>query len=288
VEIDMTKALRSYARRSVAVLALAGTASAGACASASSVSTQQEQQLGAQYSAQINSELPLVRDAAANDFINDFGRRIARQADPRGIPYTFYIVNSDVVNAFAVPGGYVYVNRGLVERAGSASELAGVLAHEIGHVVERHSIQQMAKAQNANNLVGVLGTVLLGRASPAVQQGAGVLVQGVGTAVFAGFSRNDEREADRDGVVFSMRAGYNPQGMVTMFQRLLAEERGSPGKLSQFFSTHPGTEERIQSVQAQINATPGAKSTSLINDTREFQAFRARIRTLTPYPSDRK
>lgn len=284
----MRTEIARFARRSVAVLALAGTATLGACASASSVTVQQEQALGADYSRQINAQLPLVRDAASNDYINDLGRRIARVADPRGIPYTFYIVNSDVVNAFAVPGGYVYVNRGLVERAGNASELAGVLGHEIGHVVERHSIQQMAKAQNANNLVGVLGTVLLGRASPVVQQGAGVLVQGVGTAVFAGYSRNDERQADHDGVIFTARAGYNPQGMVTMFQRLLSEENGRPGSLSQFFATHPLTQERITNVQAQINSTPAARAAGLTNDTREFQAFRARIRTLTPYPSDRK
>jgi len=273
------------ARRSVAVLSLASVA---ACASASSVTVQQEQALGADYSRQINAELPLLRDAASNDFINDMGRRIARVADPRGIPYTFYIVNSDVVNAFAVPGGYVYVNRGLVERAGTANELAGVLAHEIGHVVERHSIQQMAKAQNANNLVGVLGTVLLGRASPTVQQGAGVLVQGVGTAVFAGYSRNDERQADHDGVIFSTRAGYNPQGMVSMFQRLLSENGSRPGTLTQYFSTHPLTQERIANVQAQINATPEARASTLRTDTREFQAFRARVRTITPIPSDRK
>jgi beta-barrel assembly-enhancing protease len=275
----------STARRSVAVLSLASVA---ACASASSVTVQQEQALGADYSRQINAELPLLRDPASNDFINDMGRRIARVADPRGIPYTFYIVNSDVVNAFAVPGGYVYVNRGLVERAGTANELAGVLAHEIGHVVGRHSIQQMAKAQNANNLVGVLGTVLLGRASPTVQQGAGVLVQGVGTAVFAGYSRNDERQADHDGVIFSTKAGYNPQGMVTMFQRLLSENGSRPGTLTQYFSTHPLTQERIANVQAQINATPEARSSALRTDTREFQAFRARVRTITPIPSDRK
>jgi beta-barrel assembly-enhancing protease len=277
--------LASTARRSVAVLSLA---SAAACASASSVTVQQEQALGADYSRQINAELPLLRDPASNDFINDMGRRIARVADPRGIPYTFYIVNSDVVNAFAVPGGYVYVNRGLVERAGTANELAGVLAHEIGHVVERHSIQQMAKAQNANNLVGVLGTVLLGRASPTVQQGAGVLVQGVGTAVFAGYSRNDERQADHDGVIFSTRAGYNPQGMITMFQRLMSENNSRPGTLTQYFSTHPLTQERIANVQAQINATPEARASTLRTDTREFQAFRARVRTITPIPSDRK
>ncbi|MDB4949354.1 MAG: peptidase Ste24p [Gemmatimonadetes bacterium] len=280
--------LTTFAARSVAVVALAGTAALGGCASASSVTVQQEQQVGADYSRQINAQLPLVRDAASNDYINELGKRIARVADPRGIPYTFYIVNSDVVNAFSIPGGYVYVNRGLIERASNASELAGVLGHEIAHVVDRHSINQMAKAQNANNLLGVLGTVLLGRASPVVQQGAQVAVQVGGSAIFAGFSRADERQADHDGVIFETRAGYNPRGMVTMFQKLVTEEQNSPGRLSQFFATHPGAQERITNVQAEINATPAARATNLTTDTRPFQSFRSRLRTLTPYPSDRK
>jgi predicted Zn-dependent protease len=275
--------LTRSARRAFAALAMAGSAAAGGCAPA--VTVQQEQQIGAQYSQQINSQMPLLRDAAANDYINQLGRQISRVADPRGIPYTFYIVNSDVVNAFSIPGGYVYVNRGLIERADNASELAGVLGHEIGHVVERHSIKQMQQAQNANSLLGLLYGVLLQRNPGTLEQ---IGIQAGGGAIFAGFSRNDERQADHDGVIFTMRAGYSPRGMITLFQKLLAEEHSNPGRLSQFFATHPLTQERIANVQAQISSTPGASSGSLTTDTRAFQQFRSRLRTLTPYPSDRK
>lgn len=274
-------------RRALAGFALAATVgTAGGCAPA--VSTQQEVQLGAQYSRQINQQLPLVTDPAANDYINEIGRRIARSVDQRGIPYNFYIVNSDVVNAFAVPGGYVYVNRGLIERVSNASELAGVLSHEIGHVVARHSIQQMQKAQNANNVIGILGSVLLGRASPIVQQGAQVAVQVGGSAIFAGFTRADEREADQLAVGYMVRTGYNPRGIVTMFQKLLNEQKTRPSAVAQWFSTHPLTQDRIAYTQAQINATPGATSASLTTDTRAFDQFRARVRTLQPYPRDRR
>jgi predicted Zn-dependent protease len=249
------------------------------------VSVQQEQQLGADYARQINQQMPILRDDNATAYINRVGRSISQQADPRGIPYTFYIVNSDVVNAFSIPGGYVYVNRGLIERASNASELAGVLSHEIGHVVERHSINQMAKAQNANNLLGVVYGVLLQRNPGTLEQ---IGVQGLGTAVFAGFSRNDEREADRDGVIFTMRAGYNPLGLATMFQKLVDEQKTNPSRVSQFFATHPMAQERITNVRAQIAQTPGATNSNLVTDTREFQQFRTRIRSLTPYPSDRK
>jgi predicted Zn-dependent protease len=277
--------LRPSVRKAFAVAALAASASLPGCAP--SVTVQQEQQIGAQYSQQINAQLPLLRDGASNDYINQFGRQISRVADPRGIPYTFYIVNSDVVNAFSIPGGYVYVNRGLIERMDNASELAGVLGHEIGHVVERHSIDQMQKAQNANTMLGLLYGVLLQRNPGTLEQ---IGIQAGGGAIFAGFSRQDEREADRDGVTFTMRAGYTPRGMVTMFQKLLNEEKGGGGggKLTQFFATHPLTQERITNVQAQINATPGASSASLKTDDRSFQQFRARVRTITPYPSDRK
>jgi beta-barrel assembly-enhancing protease len=275
--------LTSSARKAMAVVALAGSTALPGCAP--SVTVQQEQQIGAEYSQQINSQLPLLRDAQSNDYINRFGRNIARVADPRGIPYTFYIVNSDVVNAFSIPGGYVYVNRGLIERMSNASELAGVLGHEIGHVVERHSIDQMQKAQNANTMLGLLYGVLLQRNPGTLEQ---IGIQAGGGAIFAGFSRQDEREADRDGVTFTMRAGYTPHGMVTMFQKLLDEEKGGNSKLSQFFATHPLTQERISNVQAQINATPGANSASLKTDEPGFQTFRAHVRSVTPYPSDRK
>jgi len=278
----MRSGLRSF-RAGAAALALGSVATAGACAPA--LTTQQEQQAGADYARQINAQLPIIRDASTNNYINQLGRQIAAQADPRGIPYTFYVVNSDVVNAFSIPGGYIYINRGILERADNVSQVAGVLAHEIGHVVERHGVQQAQRAQNANTMLSVLYGVLLRRNPGGVEQAA---VQVGGTAVFAGYSREAEREADRDAVTFMMRAGYSPNGLPQFFAKMNAEQQRNPGKVEQWFATHPGTNERIQNTQAIIAQTPGASNSRLVSDTREFQNFRARVRSLTPAPQDRR
>ena len=264
---------------SIALLAVAALATALGCAPA--LTTQQEVQVGAEYAAQLNRQLPLVRDGAINSYINDLGNRLARQADPRGIRYTFYVVNSDAVNAFAVPGGHIYVNRGLIERAANLSELAGVLGHEVAHVSERHSVERLQKAQNANTGLGVLYGIILGGRDPGAVEQIGI--QGVGSAVFAGYSRDAEREADAVGVQVVTRAGINPQGMVTFFQKLLQEERRTPGAL-QWFATHPGTEERIARVQQTIQQTPGARGGNLATDDRSFQQFKSRVRQLPAAP----
>jgi predicted Zn-dependent protease len=270
-------------RKGAAALAFGGVvATASGCAT---VSTQQEVQAGSEYSRQINAQLPLVRDAYTNQYINRLGSQIAAQADPRGIRYTFYVVNSDVINAFAIPGGYVYVNRGVIERADNVSQLAGVLAHEIGHVAERHGIEQMQRAQNANTALGVLYGVLLGR-NPSTVERAGIQVGG--TAVFAGYSRTAEREADHVAVGYLMRSGYSPNGLPQFFNKMLTERQRQPSKVEQWFATHPLTQERLQNAQADIAATPGANNSRLVTDTREFQTFRARVRSLTPAPQDRR
>jgi predicted Zn-dependent protease len=257
-------------------LALGGAvATAGGCAPA--ISTEQEVQIGRQNAAQINQQLPIVRDAAINQYINQLGRTIARNADPRGIPYTFQVVNSNVVNAFALPGGYVYVNRGLIERADNASELAGVLAHEVAHVVERHGIENVQRAQNANMGLALVYGVLLGRNPGGLEQ---IGIQAGGSAVFARYGRDAEREADLRGVEYLVRAGYNPQGMVTFFNELLNERQRSPSRLEQWFSTHPLTEERIQNTSRAVAAIPAANRRNLTTDTRAFQTFRSRVRSL--------
>ena len=267
---------------SIALFAVAALATGSGCAPA--MTTQQEVQAGAEYAAQLNRQLPLVRDGTINSYINDLGNRLARQADPRGIRYTFYVVNSDAVNAFAVPGGHIYVNRGLIERAANLSELAGVLGHEVAHVSERHSVERLQKAQNANLGLGVLYGIILGGRDPGAVEQIGI--QGVGSAVFAGYSRDAEREADAVGVQVVTRAGINPQGMVTFFQKLLQEERRTPGAL-QWFATHPGTEERIGRVQQTIQQTPGARGGNLTTDDRSFQQFKSRVRQLPAAPRQR-
>lgn len=275
---------QAFARtfRQVAVAGcLCGAGVAAGCAPA--VSTQQEVALGADYSAQINRQLPMLNDQQTLSYVNQIGQQIARIADPRGIQYHFYVVNSDVVNAFALPGGYVYVNRGIIERADNVSELAGVLAHEVGHVAERHSIEQLQRAQNANLGLNVLYGVLLGRAPSGVEQ-AGIQVGG--SAVFAGYTRDAEREADAVAVPYLMRAGYSPNGLPSFFGKLLEMQQRQPGRVEQWFATHPTTQERVANARALIAQTPGAGAGNLTTDTRAFQNIRARVRSL-PAPADR-
>jgi predicted Zn-dependent protease len=282
MEIKMALALKARARRGAAVLALCGATAAGGCAT---VSTQQEVQLGTDYARQINQQLPMLNDAATRNYINTLGNQLAAVADQRGIRYTFQVVNSDAINAFAVPGGFIYVNRGTIERANNLSELVGVLSHEITHVAERHSIEQLQRAQGANTLLSILYGGVLRRNPGAIEQ---VGVQGVGTAVFAGYSRDAEREADRGAVNIMLRAGYNPQGLATFFQTLLGERQRNPSKVETWFATHPQTQERIANVQAMIQATPGASNNPrLVRDNQAYQNFRARVRSLTPQPQDR-
>lgn len=264
-------------RRWTGILALSGaTLAAGGCAP----TLQEEVQMGRQYAAEINRQLPIVQDAAIHRYINDLGNQIARAADPRGIQYTFYVVNSDVVNAFAVPGGFIYVNRGLIEQTSNMSELAGVLGHEIGHVVARHGVDQMVRMQRAE--LGVnLAYILLGRQPGTAEQ----LALQVGAAgYFARHSREAEREADDMAVQFVTRAGINPDGIVTFFQKLMQERQRSPSRVEQWFSTHPLTEERIQNTRAAVQAIPAAQRQRLTTDTQAYQQFRARVRQLPPPP----
>lgn len=277
----MSQALTRTFRRFAVVGCLSGAGAAAGCAPA--VSTQQEVQIGADYSRQINQQLPMLNDRATLNYVNQIGQQLASIADPRGIRYNFYVVNSDVVNAFALPGGYVYVNRGLIERADNLSEFAGVLAHEIGHVAERHSIEQLQRAQNANLGLNVLYGVLLGRNPSGVEQAA---VQVGGGAVFAGYGRDAEREADRVGVAYMVRAGYNPNGMATFFEELLSMQQRQPSRVEQWFSTHPTTQERVNNTRAIIAQTPGANNARLAMDSRAFQNFRQRVASL-PAPADR-
>ncbi|MEX2179774.1 MAG: M48 family metallopeptidase [Gemmatimonadaceae bacterium] len=248
------------------------------------ISTQQEVQMGQEYAAQINAQLPIVQDAEINRYINVLGDSLARLADDRGLDYSFYIVNAAEVNAFAVPGGFIYVNRGLIDRTQNLSQLAGVLGHEIGHVVRRHSVQQMEKAQGAN--IGVmLGCTLLNVCNSDAAQAA---IQIGGSALFAKFGRDDEREADRDAIPMLVRAGIHPRGIPEMFQILLSERTRNPGAVEGWFSTHPGEEERITEAQAIIATIDPAILASLTTNTSNYNAFKARVRTLpTPTTANR-
>ena len=262
------------------MMAVPLTLALGACA----VSQQQEVQMGQQYAQQIDAQLPLVTDPEINRYINVLGDSIARLADSRDLTWTFRVVDSKEVNAFAVPGGFIYINRGLIERAQNMSQVAGVLGHEIGHVTQRHSVKQMQKAQGAN--VGVTLACILTRVCDG--QAAGTLINVAGGAVFAKFSRTDEAEADKEGVKNVVRAGIDPHGIPEMFQILLDERQTNPGALEAWFSTHPMEEDRIKATEAQIAKIDPAIMRQLRRDSPNFQTFKRRLQSLPPSPEPRQ
>ena len=265
-------------KRMISAVALAGTLAA--CG----VSTQQEVELGQQYSQQINAQLPIVKDPEINRYINVLGDSIARGADNRNLDWQFYVVDSKEVNAFAVPGGFIYLNRGLIERANNMSQIAGVLAHEIGHVTQRHSVKQMQKAQNAN--IGVTLACVLTRVCES--QAAGAAINIAGGAIFARFSRQDEAEADQVGVQYVTRAGIDPRGIPEMFEILLQERRARPAGVEAWFLTHPLEEDRIAATQAQINRIDPAILRGLTSNSQNFRQFQARVAALPPSPEPRR
>src|SRR5438552_9682234 len=193
------------------LVGIAITSSLVACGT----SQQQEVQMGQGYAQQINAQLPIIQDPELNRYINVLGDSIARLTRRRDLDWHFFIVDATEVNAFAVPGGFVYVNRGLIERADQMDELAGVLGHEIGHVLRRHTVKQMEKAQGAN--IGVTLACVL--TSICNSQAAGAAINVAGGALFARFSRQDDAEADNEGFKNTVRAGISRVGMVTMFRR---------------------------------------------------------------------
>lgn len=245
-----------------------------------SVSEDQEVTIGRQNAAQINSQLPLVTDPAISAYVQTLGESIASQTSRADLDWHFYLVNSDQVNAFALPGGFVYVNRGLVEDAERLDQLAGTLAHEIGHVIERHSVKEMESQQKTNVGLAVVCTLTnicnSGLAQAAVQVG--------GTAYFARHSRLDELQADSEAVANVTRAGYDPRGIPELFEILLREREHEPSVVEGWFASHPLEETRIRRARnliAQLDVDPNQR---LIVDSQAFQAFKRRVSELPPPP----
>ena len=239
--------------------------------------------MGAGYAQQIAKELPLIQDAELNRYINVLGDSIARIADSRNLDWQFFIVDSKDVNAFAVPGGFIYLNRGLIERATNMSQVAGVLGHEIGHVTMRHSIQQMQKAQGAN--LGV--TAICALTSICNNQASQAAINIGANAAFANFSRQDEDEADKEGVKYMIGAGLDPAGIPEMFQILLEERKTKPDALEAWFRSHPLEESRIAAARTRIATYPAEQLVGLTKDSPNFQAFKKRLAALPPSPPSR-
>lgn len=244
------------------------------------VSTQQEIQMGQDEVQQINQQLPIVQDPEINRYLNVLGDSIAHLTSRPDLPWQFFLVNSSEVNAFAVPGGYVYVNRGLIDATTKMDQLAGVLGHEIGHVVLRHSIKQMGQMQGAQAGVAV-ACVLTGVCNSQAAQAA---INVGGTLIFDKFSRQDEAEADAQAVPNVVRAGISPNGIPEMFRILLNERQTNPSKVEQWFATHPTEESRITNTEALISQINPSILRTLTTDTQNYHSFKARVASLPAPP----
>src|SRR2546422_8374327 len=240
-------------RRSLPLLAVAlWLGGAAACA----VGVQEELQLGSQYAAEVDQAMPVVHDPAVQAPLDAAVRPLVAVAARRDLPWTFRVVNTTDVNAFAIPGGHIYVTRGLIEHATSYNQLAGVLGHEIGHVDLRHTARQIEKQRAASLGVG-LGYIVLGRAPGAAESQA---LNVVAAAVFARFSREDERAADHAGVRYTTAAGIDPHRPAGLFPILHQVQGKDPGAIQQFFASHPMTADRITDVERTIAADPAARA----------------------------
>ena len=217
---------------------------------------------------QVEQEYTLVQDTQVQAYLDTVGRRLVAQSELANREWTFGIVVDDAVNAFNLPGGLVYVNRGLVERATSLDQFTAVLGHEIAHGTARHGTQLMTRAYGLE----ILSTVLLGEN---MSQRDELLKEVVGSGVLSSYGRDAEREADRLGIGYSFAAGYDPEGAVRMFEMLLSLRQGQPSKVGRFFSNHPLTEERISGARQIIAGLPPA--TSPVRDTPGYQSFRKRL-----------
>jgi predicted Zn-dependent protease len=247
---------------------------------ACSVSQDEEVALGDQNAAEINAQLPIVTDPAISTYIQNLGESIAKTTSRSDLDWHFYVINTKQVNAFALPGGYVYVNRGLIESTDRLDQLTGTLGHEIGHVIQRHSVKQMQNARKANAGVAVLCTL-----TSICESGvANVAMQVGGTAFFARHSRLDELQADSEAVVNVMRGGYDPEGIPDLFDGLLKARQYQPTVVEGWFASHPLEEARIQRAKELIDQLSQGPSRTLIVDTPGFQAFKARVSAL-PVPA---
>lgn len=243
---------------------------------------EQDVQVGRQSAAQVERQIPILRHAAANAYLERVGRRLASRAPGPRFPYTFKIANLSDVNAFALPGGYVYVHRGLLERVRSEGELAGVLAHEIAHVGLRHPTNQASKAYVARAGIGIIGA-LLGDEDASTSTSIMQAIGGMGlNLLFLRYSRKAETEADVAGAQTMGRAGYDPMDMARFFQYLRSLSGREPSKLQRFLSDHPSPGDREERIRREARLIG---SVSRVSPVGGLSSIQSSLRRLPPAPS---
>lgn len=226
--------------------------------------------MGKSFAQQVEQTSKLIQDPVVNEYINRVGQNIVRNSDAR-VPFTIKVIDSDDPNAFALPGGFFYVNSGLILAADNESELAGVMAHEIGHVAACHAARQATRG-NLASLASIPLIFVGGPIGYAAYEASGLLIP----ATFMKFSRNFESQADYLGIQYAYKSGYDPEGMVTFFEKISAMQKKKPGFITKAFESHPQTPDRIEKAQHEI-ATILPPRPEYVIDTSEFEEVKARL-----------
>jgi len=236
-------------------------------------SLEDEIALGRQLAAQVERQAKLVDDPVVSEYVNRIGQNLARNSDVR-VPVTVKVIDDDQVNAFALPGGFIFVNTGLLLKADNEAQVAGVLAHELAHVAARHGTRQASRGQVAN--WASLPLIFMGGwGGYAARQAAGLAVP----MTFLKYSRDFEREADRLGVQYLYQAGYDPAALVDFFEKLEALEKERPGTMAELFRSHPVAAERIARTQKNIQELVAGRAEFVVT-TSEFGEVRGRLEKL--------
>jgi beta-barrel assembly-enhancing protease len=238
-------------------------------------SLEREISLGKALAQEVERSSKLIDDPVVTEYVNRVGQNLVRNSDAR-VPFTIKVIDSDEVNAFALPGGFFYVNSGLILRAQEESELAGVMAHEIAHVAARHGTKNATKGE-MTQIAAMVGSIFIpySMAGYAMYQGLNLAIP----LTFLKFSRDAEREADFLGLQYMYKAGYDPNSYVTFFERIQADEKRRPGTIPKAFSTHPPTPDRIENTQKEIARILPARQEYLVT-TSEFDSVKARLRNI--------
>jgi predicted Zn-dependent protease len=236
-------------------------------------SLEKEIALGKQLAQEVERQAKIIDDPVIAEYVNRVGQNLVRNSDAK-VPFTIKVLDTEEVNAFALPGGFFFVNSGLVLKADSESELAGVMAHEIAHVAARHGTKQATRGEIAN-LASIPLIFMGGWTGYAIRQGLGLAIP----MGFLSFSRGFEREADYLGLQYLYKTGYDPTSFVDFFEKIQSMEKKKPGTVSKVFSTHPMTDDRIKAAQAEIQKILVAKPEYVVN-TSEFNDVRGRLAML--------
>jgi len=237
-------------------------------------STEKEVKLGRELAAEVDRQAKFVDDPVITEYVNRVGQNIVLHSDTK-IPFTIKVIDSDEVNAFALPGGFFYVNKGLLLVADNEAEVAGVMAHEIGHVAARHALENQTKASLMEYLAMGTSIFLGGIPGMIFQNTAGLGMLGI----FMKFSRSAEEEADKLGVQYMYAAGYDPSAMATMFEKLESKNKKKPGLISRAFASHPAPPDRRASALALAARFP--EHDEYVISTSEFQKVKARLLRLS-------